>query len=169
MDEKDVQLGEGFVGPGPELAHVNTALGFRSGPVGTAWVTSLATPTSGFARFVAVIQPGVPVKPMTLFVNKAALVSDRHGQLTWGAAQAGVAKGVARALLDEVIDPCLADALALIVAVWVDPAASDESAVFANNDEATYAALLAGRDRAPTIGDVVAAIGNPHNPFFPTA
>ena len=39
-----VLIGESFVGEGAEAAHVNTVLGGRDGPVGTAWATALATP-----------------------------------------------------------------------------------------------------------------------------
>ena len=58
-----------------------------------------------------------------------------------------------------------ADALLLIAAVWVNPEADDEDAVYANNEAATLAALAAGRDGAPTVADVLAA-GAPQNPFF---
>ena len=34
-------LGEGFAGTGDDAAHVNTVLGDRSGPVGTAWPRAL--------------------------------------------------------------------------------------------------------------------------------
>ncbi len=88
-------IGESFVGEGAEAAHINTVLGDRAGPVGTAWATALATPSAGHTPFVAVLEPGIPVKPLTLFVNKAAITGDVHGTLTWGAAQAGVAGGVA--------------------------------------------------------------------------
>ena len=92
------QYGESFVGDGADAAHINTVLGRRDGPVGTAWATALATPSAGHTPFVAVLRPGLPVQPFTLFVNKAAIADDEHGRLTWGAAQAGVAKGVAYAV-----------------------------------------------------------------------
>ena len=76
-------IGESFVGEGVNAAHVNTVLGPRDGPVGTAWVTALATPRAGFAAFVAIAQPGVSVVPPTLFVNKAAIDGETHGRLTW--------------------------------------------------------------------------------------
>ena len=95
-----MQLGEAFVGEGAEAAHVNTVLGHRVGPTGTAWATALATPTAGHVPFVAVLAPGVPVQPMTLFVNKATIASEAHGHITWGAAQAGVAASVADAVAD---------------------------------------------------------------------
>ena len=157
-------IGEAFVGDGVDAAHGNTVHGERNGPVGTAWATALASPSAGHAPFVAVIRPGVPVRPMTLFVNKAAIASDAHGRLTWGAAQAGVAGGVADALADGLV---LADHV-VIAAVWVDPAAAGEEAVYANNREATMAAINAGRHDAPSVEDVLAARAEPTNPFFRT-
>jgi 5,6,7,8-tetrahydromethanopterin hydro-lyase len=161
-----MQIGEGFAGDGPNAAHINTVLGAPDGPVGAAWATALATPRVGHAPFVVVVKPNVPVKPFTLFVNKSAIDSDknaRHGTLTWGAAQAGVAAGVAAALKGGIVDP----ELVLIAAVWVNPAADDEEVVYANNEAATLAALTAGRDGSPSAADVLAA-GPPENPYFRT-
>jgi 5,6,7,8-tetrahydromethanopterin hydro-lyase len=160
-----MRIGEGFAGDGPDAAHVNTVLGSKEGPVGSAWATALATPRLGHAPFVVVARPNVPVKPFTLFVNKAAIDGDAHGRLTWGAAQAGVAAGVIAAVRKGVVAEADADALVLIAAVWVNPAADDEDAVYDNNAAATLAALVAGRDGAPTVADVLAA-GEPQNPFF---
>ena len=161
----NIWIGEGFAGDGPNAAHVNTVLGPKDGPVGTAWTTALATPRLGHAPFVVVAQPNVPVKPFTLFVNKAAIEGDAHARLTWGAAQAGVAAGVIAALRKGVVAEAEADSLLLIAAVWVDPEAGDEDAVYDNNGDATLAALSAGRDGTPSIADILAA-GEPHNPFF---
>ena len=66
-----VLIGESYVGEGAEAAHINTVLGDRDGPVGTAWATALATPRPGHAAFVVILRPNLPVKPLTLFVNKA--------------------------------------------------------------------------------------------------
>ena len=66
------QVGESFIGDGANAAHINTVLGSRSGAVGTAWATALATPSPGHVPFMAVMAPGLPVKPATLFVTKAA-------------------------------------------------------------------------------------------------
>jgi 5,6,7,8-tetrahydromethanopterin hydro-lyase len=168
-DAPGVQIGEGFVGEGVNAAHVNTVLGPRGGPVETAWATALATPSVGHSRFVAVVRPGVPVQPLTLFVNKAPIedASSRHARLTWGAAQAGVAAGVAEAVARGVIDEAQAARLLLIAAVWVDPAAADEDTVFGNNREATVRALAAGADGEPSTVAVRSAAGEgPWNPFF---
>jgi 5,6,7,8-tetrahydromethanopterin hydro-lyase len=161
-----LEIGEGFAGEGDEAAHVNTVLGPRDGPAGSAFATALATPSAGHVPFLAVLRPSLPVKPPTLFVNKAAIAGDEHARLTWGAAQAGVAGGVADALADGVIPAADADGLVLIAAVWVAPEARDADAVYRNNRAATRAALAAGRARAPDLDAVLAARDRPSNPFF---
>lgn len=115
---------------------------------------------------MAVLRPGLPVKPLTLFVNKATIEGERHAELTWGAAQAGVAQGVAEAVGKGVVPRELVDDLLLIAAVWVDPAAQDAERVFANNAGATLDALAAGAARSPALDSVLDARGDPFNPFF---
>jgi 5,6,7,8-tetrahydromethanopterin hydro-lyase len=161
-----VEIGESFVGVGAQAAHVNTLLGPRDGPVGQAWATALATPSTGHAAFVAVVQPGLPVKPSTLFVNKATIVTDEHGAMTWGPAQAGVAAGVADAVAAEVVSEEEADRLVLVVAVWVDPKATDGAAVFSNNRDATRSAIVIGRAGLPAPADAVSKRNEAWNPHY---
>lgn len=162
----EAQIGEAFVGEGPHAAHVNTVLGARGGPVETAWATALATPRAGHIPFVCVVRPNVPVQPMTLFVNKAPIESDLHGELTWGAAQAGVAGGVCDAVAAGHITAADVVHLALIVAVWVNPAATDAEQVYANNRAATHRALANGALGLPSVADVLAVADRPANPYF---
>jgi 5,6,7,8-tetrahydromethanopterin hydro-lyase len=161
-----LQIGESFVGSGANAAHVNTVLGARDGPAGAAWATALATPTHGHAPFVAVVRPGLPVKPPTLFVNKAELRGEAHAHLTWGAAQAGVAGGVADAVAAGIIEAERVDELVLIAAVWVDWDADDAAEVFRNNRAATLGALQAGARNEPELHEVLDARSRPWNPFF---
>jgi 5,6,7,8-tetrahydromethanopterin hydro-lyase len=60
------------------------------------------------------------------------------------------------AVADGVIDGSLVDDLLLICAVWVSPEADDESAVYANNREATRLALESGMRRTPTLDEAMA-------------
>jgi 5,6,7,8-tetrahydromethanopterin hydro-lyase len=165
-DLTPMQIGESFIGDGAEAAHVNTVLGSRSGPAGTAWATALATPRAGHVPFVAVLRPGLPAKPATLFVNKAAVDSETHADLTWGAAQAGVAAGVMDAVAEGVVAEAETDELVLIAAVWVNPKATDADLVYANNREATRSALRAGATGQPLVQDALAARHAPTNPFY---
>jgi 5,6,7,8-tetrahydromethanopterin hydro-lyase len=169
MTDFVTQLGESFIGAGANAAHINTVLGAKGGPVEHAWVSALAHPTPGHTPFVAVLQPGLAVKPFTLFVNKATIAGTTHAELTWGAAQAGVAKGVADAVAERLIAAPSVDDLLLIAAVWVNPAADEAAAVFANNAQATLAALRAGCRGLPAIDDILAARHTPFNPFFRTS
>lgn len=167
MTDFKTQFGEAFAGDGLNAAHINTVLGARGGPVETAWTSALARPSPGHVPFVAVLRPGLPLKPFTLFVNKATIAGDAHAALTWGAAQAGVAKGVTDALAAGVIDRDAVDDLLLIVAVWVNPAAADPEAVFAGNAQATLEALRAGKEGRPTVDELMSERGFPFNAYYP--
>jgi 5,6,7,8-tetrahydromethanopterin hydro-lyase len=145
---------------------VNTVLGRKGGPVETAWATALATPRQGHIPFVVVLRPNMPVKPATLFVNKADVRGDQHAALTWGAAQAGVAQGVLSAVAEGVIPAGDVDDLVLVAAVWVDWAADDEDEVYANNVAATRDALAAAAEGRPALDALLAVRDEPQNPFF---
>jgi len=145
---------------------VNTVLGRKGGPVETAWATALATPRQGHIPFVAVLRPNLPVKPATLFVNKADIRGDRHAALTWGAAQAGVAQGVLDAVADGTVPVGEVDDLMLIAAVWVDWTAEDEEEIYSGNVRATRDALAAGAEGRPGIEELLALRADPENPFF---
>ncbi len=165
-DRTELQIGESFVGEGVNAAHVNTVLGPRTGAAGSAWATALATPSTGHVPFMAVLAPGVAVQPPTLFVTKAAISSSRHGDLTWGAAQAGVAGGVADAVAAGVVAEADLAGLCLIAAVWVNPDADDEQAVYHNNRLATATALANGAAGLPGLDEVMKHRTAPANPFF---
>ena len=160
------EFGEAFAGSGPEAAHLNTVLGNKGGPTETAWSTALATPREGHAAFVVVAQPNAPVRPMTLFVNKAMIASEHHAALTWGAAQLGVASGVLDAVATGVIDAADADELLLIAAVWVDPAARDADAVYDNNRLATLESIRRGASSDLSIDELVALRDVPINGYY---
>ena len=162
------EVGEGFAGDGANAAHINTVLGKKSGPVGSAFVTTLGSPTVGHIPFLVVWKPNVPVTPATLFVNKAAIANDRHGELTWGAAQAGVAHGVTEYAAQRFTEIGQSDAFVLLTAVWVNPEANDAEAVYRSNHQATVAALEQG-SASPTQSLAVLehlAGGQPSNPYF---
>ncbi|WGD37532.1 formaldehyde-activating enzyme [Lysinibacter sp. HNR] len=159
-------IGESFIGSGVNAAHINTVFGARTGPAGTAWASSLASPSAGHVPFVAVLAPSVPVKPLTLFVTKAAPTNDTHGTLIWGPAQAGVAAGVADAVADGTLPGATIEENVVIAAVWVNPDADDADTVYRNNREATARALRNGLIGEPHIDTVLAARHRPHNPFY---
>ena len=164
---RTVLVGESFVGEGADAAHTNVVLGRRDSPVATAWATALATPSAGHVPFVTVVRPSVPVQPPTLFVPKSAATGELHRLATWGAAQAGLALGVTEAVEQGLIPRDEVPHVLVIAAVWVDPAASDLHAVFANQRAAAFGALRAAVLGTPDVATVLdAAKDGVTNPFY---
>ncbi|KWH30678.1 formaldehyde-activating enzyme [Burkholderia stagnalis] len=163
---KSLYIGEGFEGPGVNLAHINVLIGPRDGPAGQAFATALATPSAGHAPFVVIAQPGVPTKPLTLYVNKAQIDGDFHGNATWGASQAGIAKAVAEALEHGMLPPEAENDWVVVSANWVNPKTDDLDAVFENNYRACRNAIVAAMEGLPHRDAVFAAARDVSNPFY---
>jgi 5,6,7,8-tetrahydromethanopterin hydro-lyase len=107
-----------------------------------------------------------PVWPPTLMMNKATATDDRHQTITWGAAQLGIAQGVLDAVADGLLQPT--GDLYVLVAVWVDPGASDETAVRVANRTAVRKAIavcVEGRDPGAA-SDLVARRDELTSPFY---
>jgi 5,6,7,8-tetrahydromethanopterin hydro-lyase len=162
-----LRVGEGFEGGGGNAAHINLLLGPKDGALGSAFAVAAASPGPGHIPFQVVLQPNLPVKPATLFVAKAVLRDAHHEKLTWGPAQAGVAAGITRAVLDGVLTPDAEESWVGIALVWVDWNATDPDAVYANNKAAAYAAVKrAMTDGWPTRAELAAGLASVGNPFY---
>jgi 5,6,7,8-tetrahydromethanopterin hydro-lyase len=140
-DQMDGRIGEAWSGTVPDGSHINLVIGKRGSPTAAAIVGALASPRPGHVPFLAVVESGVLVRPITVVVNKVTLGHDPLDRITWGAAQLGIAQGVLDAVAEGRIDPAIANDIVLLVAVWVDPAVKDETAVRKANREATRAAI----------------------------
>lgn len=140
-DALDGRIGEAWSGEAPNGSHVNVVLARRGSPTAAAAAAALASPRPGHVPFLAALQGGRMIRPATVVVNKATIEGDGLARMTWGAAQLGIAQGVLDAVADGTLPAREANELVLVVAVWVDPAADDETAVRAANREATRAAV----------------------------
>lgn len=141
MDPLDGRIGEAWAGEAPNGAHINVVVARRGSPTAAAIVGALASPRPGHLPFLACVRLGEVVRPTTVIVNKNTLDGDVLSRFTWGAAQLGIAQGVLDAVADGTIAAAEAGDLVLLVPVWVDAGASDETAVRLANREATHAAL----------------------------
>jgi formaldehyde-activating enzyme len=143
LDELDGRLGEGWGGVGANGAHINVALARRGSPTAAAATSMLAHPTPGHTPVLVCVGPEQrqyePVWPPTLMMNKATALDERHQTLTWGAAQLGIAQGVLDAVADGLVEAT--QDLIVLVAVWVDARADDETAVRAAAREGTRKAI----------------------------
>jgi|SRR5579875_477746 len=148
----DGRIGEGWSGTDPDGAHVNLVLAERGSPTHAALVATLTTPTPGHTPILVVVGEDKdhyePVWPPTIMMNKATALQERHQTITWGAAQLGIAQGVLDAVAADLI-PC-SDDLLVFVAVYIDPAADDETAVRRAARAATLKAVgVASHGRDP--------------------
>jgi 5,6,7,8-tetrahydromethanopterin hydro-lyase len=159
-------LARALKGPAVNLAHINVLVGPRSGPAGQAFSNALASPSAGHAPFVVIVQPGVPAKPLTLYVNKAPIVGEFHGNATWGASQAGIAKAVSESLEDGTLPPEAENDWVVVSANWVNPATDDLDAVFRNNYLAAKSAIKAAMLGLPRKEDVFAAAREVSKPLY---
>lgn len=153
--ERDVDgcIGEGWGGLSPNGAHVNVVLAHRGSPTAAAAIGMFAHPAPGHTPVLVCVGPDQPsyepVWPPTLMMNKATALDDRSQTITWGAAQLGIGQGVLDAVADGLLDT--SGEVLVLVAVWVDPGAHDETAVRIANREATRKAIgvcVEGRDQA---------------------
>jgi formaldehyde-activating enzyme len=152
FDDLDGRIGEGWGGsPGPNGAHVNVVLGVRGSPTAAALLGTFTSPAPGHTPILVVVGEAQNryelVWPPTIMINKATATEDLHVSLTWGAAQLGIAQGVLDAVADGLLEPT--DDVLVFVCVWVDPTATDATAVRKANRQATRKAIgvcVEGRD-----------------------
>ncbi len=169
-DELDGRIGEGWGGVKPNGSHVNVVLARRGSPTFAAAVTMFAQPSPGHTPVLVCVGPTEaeyePVWPPTLMMNKATARDEAHETMTWGAAQLGLGQGVLDAVADGLLDPT--DELLVLVAVWVDPTASDETAIRLANRTAVRKAIgmcVEGRD-PDAAAALVARRDSLRNPFY---
>ena len=123
----------------------------RGSPTAAAAVSMFAHPTPGHTPVLVCVGPTQqsyePVLPPTLMMNKATALEERHQTITWGAAQLGIGQGVLDAVADGLLEAT--GDLLVLVAVWIDPGAADETAVCTASRAATRKAIgtcVEGRD-----------------------
>jgi len=151
LEELDGRIGEGWSGIAPNGSHVNVVLARRGSATAASALGMFAHPAPGHTPVLVCVgetqQDYEPVWPPTLMMNKGTALDERLQTMTWGAAQLGIGQGVLDAVADGLIEA--SGDLLVLVAVWVDPAAEDETAVRAANRAATRKALgvcVEGRD-----------------------
>jgi formaldehyde-activating enzyme len=168
--ELDGRIGEGWSGEAPNGSHVNVVLARRGSPTAAAAISMLAHPAPGHTPVLVCVGPTQaeyePVWPPTLMMNKATALDERHQTLTWGAAQLGIGQGVLDSVADGLVEAT--GDLLVLVAVWVDPVADDETAVREANRAATRKAIgvcVEGRDAASAAA-LVERRDTLRNPFY---
>src|SRR5919112_3791084 len=106
-------IGEGLVGDGNEIAHIDLLIGDKAGPVGTAFANALANQSAGHTSLLAVVTPNLVCKPATVMITKVTIKGMKQAVQMFGPAQAAVAKAVADSVAEGIIPKNQAEGLVI--------------------------------------------------------
>ena len=135
----DGRVGSSWGGSAAHAVNANVVVARRGSRTAASILATLGTPTAGNAPFLATPAEG-ELAPTVVVVNRAAIASELHARLTWGAGQLGVADGVRDALITCKAQEIAAE-LVILVSLLIDAAASDDVVLHAASREATARAL----------------------------
>lgn len=150
-----LRIGEALAGKEPEVAHIDLLIGRKDGPVGEAYARAKANPTPGHEPLVAILEPNLIVKPVTLIVPTVTIKSMRQASMVYGPAQSAVAKAVADSVADGTLPKALVDDLIIIANVFVHPAAVDRQRVYINNYKAMRHAIRKAVEGRPSAEEIL--------------
>lgn len=145
-------------GEGVNAAHINLVIGRQGSSVEQAVLSSLAAPRAGYIPFFTVMRPNLPVKPFTLFVNKAEIRNEQHGAISWGSGQDGIAQGILHAVKAGFIPKNEVENLVIIASIWIHPEACDRQLVYENSFHATLLAVERAVTQTPNIEELLQAM-----------
>jgi formaldehyde-activating enzyme len=169
-DELDGRIGEGWGGLSPNGSHVNVVLARRGSPTAAAAISMFAHPAPGHSPVLVSVGPEQPkyepVWPPTLMMNKTTATNAHIETMTWGPAQLGIGQGVLDAVADGLIEAT--GDLYVLVAVWIDARADDQTQLRLAAREAVHKAIgvcVKGRD-PEAAARLVAIRDTLRNPFY---
>lgn len=158
-------VGEGLVGDGNEIAHIDLLIGSKDGPVGEAFANALARQSAGHTNLLAVLAPNVAVKPATVMVTKVTIKGMKQAVQMFGPAQYAVAKAVADSVAEGVISKAQCEDLVIVCGVFIHPAANDDKKIYQYNYDATKLAIKNAMHGKPTADEMIAAKDSTKHPF----
>ena len=158
-------IGEGLVGEGDEIAHIDLMIGNKDGPVGVAFANALARQSAGHNNLLAVLTPNLAVKPATVLVTKVTIKGMKQAVQMFGPAQAAVAKAVADSVADGVIPQDQCEDLVIVCGVFIAPTAEDNKKIYDYNYEATKLSIANAMGNKPSVQEVVAGKDSAEHPF----
>jgi 5,6,7,8-tetrahydromethanopterin hydro-lyase len=160
-----MNIGEGLVGDGNEIAHIDLLIGSKTGPVGVAFANALANQSAGHTNLLAVLTPNLIAKPATVLVTKVTIKGMKQAVQMFGPAQYAVAKAVADCVADGTIPAADADDLVIVCGVFIHPAAEDNAKILKYNYEATKLSIQNAMKSLPSVQEIVSKKDSVKHPF----
>jgi 5,6,7,8-tetrahydromethanopterin hydro-lyase len=162
---RDLMVGECLVGEGNEVAHIDLMIGTKSGPAGHAFANCLARQTSGHNALLAVLEPNLPCKPVTVMFNKVTIKGATQAVQMFGPAQYAVAKAVADSVAEGVIPKDRAEDWVVLVGVFIHWDAKDNKKIYDYNYRATKESIARALRETPTVDEVTSKRNQAKHPF----
>ena len=159
-------IGEGLVGDGNEIAHIDLLIGSKDGPVGVAFANALANQSAGHSSLLAVVTPNLICKPATVMITKVTIKGAKQAVQMFGPAQSAVARAVVDSVADGVIPKDKAEDYVIVCGVFIHWQAADDAKIYQYNYDATKLAIKHAMAGTPKINDIIARKGEKH-PFSP--
>lgn len=159
-------VGEGLVGEGNEIAHIDLLIGPKDGPVGTAFANALANQSAGHTSLLAVVTPNLVCKPATVMITKVTIKGMKQAVQMFGPAQAAVARAVVDSVAEGLIPKDKADEWVIVCGVFIHPAAADDAKIYQYNYEATKLSIKNAVSGTPKIDEIISKKESKH-PFSP--
>jgi 4-hydroxy-tetrahydrodipicolinate synthase len=150
-----MRIGEALAGKDAEVAHIDLIIGEKTGPLGEAYARAKAAPSAGHEPLLALLEPNLAVKPITVIIPTVTTRSMRQASMVFGPAQTAVAKAVADSVADGTIPRAAVDDLMILASVFVHPTAVDRQRVYINNYKAMRHALRKAIENRPTTEEVL--------------
>jgi 4-hydroxy-tetrahydrodipicolinate synthase len=160
-----LRVGEALAGTGAEVAHIDLLIGKKDGPVGEAFAKAKATPTAGHEPLLAILEPNLAVKPVTLIVPTVTITGMRQASMVYGPAQTAVAKAVVDSVADGTVPKEAVEDLIIIANVFVHPTAVDRQRVYINNYKAMRHAIRKTVEGRPSIDELIENKDRSKHPF----
>ncbi len=163
--EITLNIGEALVGEGNEIAHIDLMIGSKTGPVGAAFASALATQSEGHTNLLAVLTPNVVAKPATVLITKVTIKGMKQAVQMFGPAQYAVAKAVADSVADGTIPAAEAEDLVIVCGVFIHPAAEDNAKILKYNYDATKLSIERAMKNLPSVSEITAQKDTVKHPF----
>jgi 5,6,7,8-tetrahydromethanopterin hydro-lyase len=160
-----LRVGEALAGGGAEVAHIDLLIGAKDGPLAEAFAKAKTTPAPGHEPLLAILEPNLAIKPVTLIVPTVTITGMRQASMVFGPAQTAVAKAVVDSVADGTIPKEAVEELIIIVNVFVHPTAVDRQRIYINNYKAMRHAIRKAVEGRPTINELIENKDRAKHPF----
>jgi 4-hydroxy-tetrahydrodipicolinate synthase len=160
-----MMVGEALAGQGAEVAHIDLLIGTKNGAVAEAFARAKATPTPGHEPLLAILEPNLSVKPITLIVPTVTITGMRQASMVYGPAQTAVAKAIIDSVADGTIPKEAVEEFIIIANVFVHPSAVDRQRIYINNYKAMRHAVRKALENRPSIDELIENKDRSKHPF----